>query len=247
MTGSFLLSRQMCFRGPPPLSSDCALFLDLDGTLLEIAASPDRVVVPPDLVSDLASGYAALDGALAIVSGRTLYEIDTLLAPLRVPGAGEHGAVIRLANGDHDVAQDRVPLEWIAALEIAAQNEDGILIEGKEHTVVAHYRRAPQKEDFCRRLCAALIDGCESEFELLQGRMAIEIRPRSITKARPVERLMATAPFRGRRPIFVGDDVTDEDGFRAVGKLGGEGLDVLLRFGGSPELVRAWLRTLFED
>jgi trehalose 6-phosphate phosphatase len=245
MVDPFFLPRNLPFVRPPTPTAEWAVFLDLDGTLLDIAATPDRVVVPVDLVRDIAGAYAALDGALAVVSGRTLGDIDRLLAPLRLPAGGEHGAVIRLPAGDRDEVNVRVPAEWMDALENAAKSEPGVLIERKNHTVVAHYRCAPRSEDFCRRLCSALVDGHESEFELLQGHMAIEIRPRGVTKARPVERLMTEPPFQGRRPIFVGDDATDEDGFRAAQQLGGEGLDVQLRFGGSPAGVRRWLKGMF--
>jgi trehalose 6-phosphate phosphatase len=220
------------------------LFLDLDGTLLDIAASPDRVAVPPDLIRDLGNASAVLGGALAIVSGRMLSEIDALLSPLRLPAGGEHGAVLRLPDGQRDELDEKVPSEWIGALVDAAARKAGIFIERKIHSVVAHYRGAAHYEDFCRQLCLQLIAGREDAFEALQGKMAIEIRPRAATKARPVERLMKVEPFAGRRPVFVGDDVTDEDGFRAAIALGGEGHDVMLRFAGRPKLVRAWLKSI---
>lgn len=244
MIDPFFLPRQLATADPPMPSSKWALFLDLDGTLLDLAPTPDQVVVPASLVRDLAGAHSVLEGALAIVSGRMLSEVDDLLRPLRLTAAGEHGAVIRLPNGERDEVEPKIPEHWVDALEIAAGSERGVLVERKGHTVVAHYRCAPRAEDFCRRLCEALIDGHESEFEVLQCQMAVEIRPRAVTKARAVETLMGVPPFLGRRPIFVGDDITDEDGFRAVTELGGEGLDVLLRFGGSPSVVRSWLRLL---
>lgn len=246
MIDPFFVARPLVVSNPPKPASNWAVFLDLDGTLLDIATAPDRVNVPMDLVRDLATASAALDGALAIVSGRMLSEIDRLLSPLRLPAGGEHGAIIRLPSGQYDEVDSRVPIEWTETLEAAVAKERGVFVERKSHTVVVHYRRAPRREDFCRQLCVTLIEGFETEFEVLAGKMAFEIRPRSITKARPVERLMNVEPFRGRRPVFVGDDVTDEDGFRAAAKLGGEGLDVLLRFGGSPGEVRAWLKTFGE-
>jgi len=230
-------------RLPEP-RADWALFLDLDGTLLDIAATPDRVVVPPDLIRDLANASAALGGALAIVSGRMLSEVDALLAPLRLPAGGEHGAVLRLPDGRREEVDAKVPAEWIDALRSAADEKAGIFVERKIHSVVAHYRRAAHHEDFCRQLCHGLIAGRENAFEALQCKMAIEIRPRSVSKARPVERLMKLEPFIGRRPVFVGDDVTDEDGFRAAVALGGEGHDVMLRFAGRPKVVRDWLKSI---
>ena len=218
--------------------------MDLDGTLLDIAATPDRVIVPPDLVSDLAAASVALGGAQAIVSGRMLSEVDALLAPLKLPGGGEHGAVIRLPNGQRDEVDARVPAEWIDALVEASAKKAGILIERKTHSVVAHYRRAAHHEDFCKQICFELISGREGDFEVLHGKMAVEVRPRTVTKARPVHRLMMLEPFSGRHPVFVGDDVTDRDGFRAAAALGGEGADVFERFAGRPREVRQRLKSI---
>lgn len=243
MIDPFFMARLMPTANPPQPNANWALFLDLDGTLLDIAPTPDRVVVPAELIRDLAAASVALGGALAIVSGRLMTEIDALLSPLRLPGGGEHGAVIRMPDGLRDEVDAKVPVDWVNALVEAASQKAGLLIERKTHSVVAHYRRAAHHEDFCRRLCAELIAGREQDYEALQCKMAIEIRPRTATKARPVERLMRTEPFRGRRPIFVGDDVTDEDGFRAAASFGGEGFDVFVRFAGRPSEVRHWLKS----
>ena len=243
MIDPFFMARMVPMANPPEPKANWALFMDLDGTLLDIAPSPDRVVVPRELIHDLGAASVALGGALAIVSGRMLSEVDALLSPLRLPGGGEHGAIIRMPNGQRDEVDARVPAEWVDALIEAASKKSGILVERKTHSVVAHYRRAAHQEDFCRQLCTSLIAGREQDYEALQCKMAIEIRPRTVTKARPVERLMRTEPFRGRRAVFVGDDVTDEDGFRAAASFGGEGLDVFLRFAGRPSEVRYWLKS----
>jgi trehalose 6-phosphate phosphatase len=192
----------------------------------------------------LAAASVALGGALAIVSGRMLNEIDNLLAPLRLPGAGEHGGVIRLPDGRREEVDVAVPQTWTDALIEAGGERPGVLIERKMHSVVAHYRRAPKYEEFFSRLCRSLVAGREADFEVLAGKMAFEIRPRTLTKARAVRRLMKVEPFCGRMPVFIGDDVTDEDGFRAAEALGGEGLDVFLRFGGRPAEVRRWLKAV---
>lgn len=242
MFDPFFAPRLVPIAAPPAPKANWALFLDLDGTLLDIAPAPDRVVVPPDLVQDLGAASVALGGALALVSGRMLSEVDALLAPLRLPGAGEHGADIRLPNGQRDEVDAKVPSDWVELLIAAAADKQGILIERKTHSVVAHYRRAPKHEEFFRELCVRLVGPRATEFEVLSGKMMFEIRPRTVTKARPVERLMAIEPFRGRRPVFVGDDMTDEDGFRAASAFGGEGLDVFARFAGRPSEVRQWLK-----
>jgi trehalose 6-phosphate phosphatase len=244
MIDQFFLPRMLPLANPPEPKANWALFLDLDGTLLDIAAAPDRVVVPPELIHDLRAAAAALGGALAIVSGRMLSEVDALLNPLRFPGGGEHGAVIRLPNGQRDEVDAKVPAEWSDTLVEAASRKAGILVERKTHSVVLHYRRAAHHEDFCKQICFELISGRQVDFEVLQGRMAVEVRPRTVTKARPVHRLMMLAPFAGRRPLFVGDDVTDRDGFRAAEVFGGEGIDVFQRFAGRPREVRQWLKSI---
>jgi len=240
-----------CFmpRMPPPASPpaparDWALFLDLDGTLLDIAPAPDRVRVPPDLTHDLSTASAALEGALAIVSGRMLSEVDALLAPLRLPAAGEHGAVIRRPDGRWNETDVTLPSAWVETLVKAADRRAGILIERKTHSIVAHYRRAAHHEDFIRQLCHDLVSEREQDFEVLSCKLAFEIRPRNLTKEHAVRALMETTPFAGRRPVFVGDDVTDEDGFRAAKSFGGEGLNVYARFAGRPSEVRRWLKSV---
>lgn len=246
MIDPFFLPRMFPIANPPEPKADWALFMDLDGTLLDIAATPDRVIVPPDLVVDLSAASAALGGALAIVSGRMLSEVDALLTPLRLPGGGEHGAVIRLPDGQRDEVDAKVPATWVDALVEAAAKKAGIMVERKTHSVVLHYRRAAHQEDFCKQSCLELISGREEDFEVLAGRMAVEVRPRTVTKARPVHRLMMLEPFAGRRPVFVGDDVTDRDGFRAAEAFGGDGVDVFQRFAGRPREVRQWLKSIAE-
>jgi trehalose 6-phosphate phosphatase len=229
---------------PPEPRPGWALFLDLDGTLLDIAPTPDRVVVPPDLTTDLAAASIKLGGALAIVSGRMMSEVDALLAPLRLPGGGEHAAVLRLPDGHQEEVDAKVPLDIVNALDHVADRKAGLIVERKTHSVVLHYRRAAHEEEFCRTLCDMLITGRERDLEVLEASMAVEIRPSIVSKARAVNRLMAMEPFRGRSPVFVGDDITDEDGFRAAEALGGEGLDVFTHFGGRPKQVRLWLKAI---
>jgi len=227
---------------PPMPQRHWALFLDLDGTLLDIAATPHAVVVPGDLVADLQAAAAALGGALAIVSGRGLRELDTLLHPLRLPAAGEHGAIVRLPDGARDEVARKVPDDWTKALYGLQETCPGVVTELKSHNVVAHYRNAPSHEATVRRVASELVARDPQSFELLEAKMAVEIRPREVTKARAVDRLMAVEPFRGRTPVFVGDDATDEDGFEAAVQRGGIALDVGTFFAGRPHEVRAWLK-----
>jgi trehalose 6-phosphate phosphatase len=231
---------------PPAPRADRALFLDLDGTLLDIAPRPDAVVVPADLAKELAAASVALGGALAIVSGRMLSEVDALLAPLRLPGAGEHGAIIRLPDGSLDEIDAKVPAAWAVALaEIAAKHRN-VLVEKKTHSVVVHFRMADRLEALLHRSCRELIGPRFDEFDVLQARKAFEIKPRTMTKGRAVARLMSLPPFAGRVPVFVGDDVIDQDGFAAVRRLGGEALDVFQQFAGRPFEVRQWIKSIAE-
>jgi trehalose 6-phosphate phosphatase len=232
---------------PPPRTADMALFLDLDGTLLEIAATPDAVVVPDDLVTDLEAAFEALGGALAIVSGRRLSEIDSLLAPLLLPAAGEHGASIRLSDGQCEEIQGKIPEDWVAGLVELQEARAGVMIERKLHSVVAHFRNAPQDADLVEGLVRDLVARDPEAFEALPGKMVVEIRRRSVNKGRAVHKLMQMEPFHGRKPVFVGDDVTDEDGFEAAVELGGIGLHVAKSFDGRPQEVRRWLKRIAQS
>ena len=231
---------------PPAPANNLALFLDLDGTLIDIAATPDAVVVPDDLIADLASASKVLGGALAIVSGRALDDIDSLLRPLNLTVASEHGAVIRRPNGFCDAVGLKVHDDWKIVLHDLAAACPGVLIEAKRHNIVAHYRKAPAYEAEVRRVVSGLVAFDPENFELLEAKMAFEIRPRHVTKGHAVRSLMHAAPFHDRIPVFVGDDKTDEDGFQAAVALGGVALDVASAFGGRPFEVRAWLKRFAE-
>lgn len=228
----------------PEVERHWALFLDLDGTLLDIAVAPDKVVIPARLIDALGRLSVALDGALAVVSGRKLANIDRLLSPLRLPGAAEHGAVIRLPSTKIDSlsARRRPPQAWIKQLRQAVTGWDGVLIEEKTYSVALHYRLAPHRSGAVRKLAMSLVRAAPHRFELLTAKQAFEVRPKGITKARAVEVLMEQRPFRGRLPVFVGDDITDEDGIEIAHQLGGLGLNVDSAFGGQPRAVRDWLK-----
>lgn len=230
-------------QAPAP-QPDWALFLDIDGTLLDIAPRPEDVHVPGSLIETLARTSAWLGGALAIVSGRPFAQIDKLFAPLRLPGGAGHGAALRLPGGTIQSASDTysVPDEWRALLKSAVQMWPGVAVEEKVHSVTLHYRAAPDREDDVKKIADGLVARDPESYEALPGRKAIEIRHRALTKAVIVRSLMAHAPFTGRIPVFVGDDVTDQDGFRAVEEKGGIALQVAEAFDGRPAAVRAWLK-----
>ena len=224
---------------PPP--GQAALLLDLDGTLLDIAPTPDSVVVPPALLDALRRLVALLDGALAVISGRPVAQVDALLQAIPTAVAGEHGGATRFAPG---AALERIPLPsapaaWLAEAERLAAENPGVLLERKERGFVLHYRAVPALGPILRAELEALIGGSET-FTLMQARKAWEIKPRGADKGTAVAALMARPPFAGRLPIFIGDDVTDEDGMAVARAMGGAGLRVGDSFR-NPAAVRAWL------
>jgi trehalose 6-phosphate phosphatase len=229
---------------PPELDRISALFLDLDGTLLEIAATPALVVVPAGLPALLSRLYHLLDGAVAVVTGRPLAVVDGLLAPFLASAAGEHGAVIRFMDGtlEEMPAALAMPDAWRQSLAAAAERWPGVLIESKPHGCAIHYRLAPERGNDVWRLARALVADDHPWFRLIPAREAVEIGPRAVSKGHAVERLMAQSPFAGRSPIFIGDDFTDEAGMSAARLFGGQGLRVAECFGGDPAAVRAWLK-----
>lgn len=231
-----------------------ALFLDVDGTLLEIRDRPQEVVADDELI-DLLGGLAArLGGALSLISGRSIAEIDRIFAPALLPAAGSHGAEIRLHPDDEiDVTTTRLPESVMAALSGFERSHDGLLLEHKNGGASLHYRMAPQLEAECRQLVDALLAGIEQEFRLIPGKMVFELAPRGHNKGNAITAMMDREPFAGRRPVFVGDDVTDEDGFEAVNALHG----ISVRVGedrdsaaacslASVAAVRQWLTSMVE-
>ncbi|MEI7713866.1 MAG: trehalose-phosphatase [Rhodospirillales bacterium] len=223
----------------PPFART-ALLLDLDGTLLDIAPTPDSVVVPDGLIDTLIALQTALGGALAIVTGRAIPVVDGFLChPFAV--AGEHGGAIRTAPGG---AIDRpdlpsVPAAWIDRAEALAAAHPGAIMERKARGFAMHFRGTPASGSLFHAALTALVESAPG-FQLMPGLMLWEIRPLGADKGSAVATLMAQPPFLGRLPLFIGDDVTDEDGMRVARIMGGAGLRVDAAFG-SPTGVRAWL------
>lgn len=203
-----------------------ALFLDLDGTLLDIAARPDAVSIEPRLRETLAGLSDGLSGALAIVSGRTVTSIDALLAPLRLAAAGIHGAELRLAaRGDVERYAAVLPEDLRAELRRLSATP-GVLVEDKGLAVAIHYRLAPEDAGpVIRRRVAEIAAGFPG-IQLLAGKCLVEVKPDGVGKGSAIERFMAVAPFCGRRPVFAGDDVTDEDALRVLPRWQGIGIAV---------------------
>jgi len=224
----------------PPPQADWALFLDLDGTLLDIAARPQDVVVPPDLVADLTTARDWLGGALAIVSGRRLDDLDRLLEPLRLDCGAEHGALLR-RSGVVEAQGRAVPPAWRAQIERSAQAMPGVLVEDKHCGIAVHYRQAPHHAAEIEAMLRALV-ATDNRFAVLPARMAFELRDAQVNKGSAVRTFLQAPPFAGRKPVFVGDDTTDEDGMREAESRNGLGLHVARVFGGTPANVREWLK-----
>jgi len=210
---------------PPPHLQVAAigLFLDVDGTLVEIEREPGAVHVPERLCTVLEQLAAATDGALALVSGRSVTQLDQLFAPLRLNAAGLHGLERRnlctdVARAEPDLAVFGPPR---AALGRFARDHEGVLLEDKGLTLALHYRNAPQWGDEAKRLARAAVEASDGALVLLEGKMVLELKPPGADKGRAIAAFMEEPPFRGRLPVFAGDDVTDEAGFGAINCLGG--------------------------
>jgi len=227
-----------------------ALFLDVDGTLLDIANRPDDVVTPSDLVPILAEAERRLAGALALISGRTIEELDRLFEPLRLRASGIHGAEIRLDPLEPVMpapATMALPSSLWTALAREVAPFPGAFIENKRCSFVVHYRLAPQAEQPLREAVERLLDSSPVAVEVLEARCAIELKAPGFDKGHAIAAFLSEPVFRGRKPVFVGDDRTDESGFAFVAARGGYAYSVgRLRPGASgvfaaPGAVRDWL------
>ncbi len=228
-----------------PLPPRPAFLLDLDGTLIDIAPTPGSVVVPPSLTATLHALRRRYADAVAIVTGRPIAQVDALLGDAPYAVAGEHGAMIRHAPGRAFVTPPlaSVPPSWIAQAEALAARHPGAAVERKRHGFVLHYRATPALADMFRLALESLLVEHPNDFRLLAAKMAWEVRPEGVDKGGAVAALMAHPPFAGRTPIFVGDDVTDEDGIAEAERRGGMGL-LVGRDVADAAAVRAWLAGL---
>src|SRR6202795_4995806 len=231
----------------------CALLLDIDGTLLDLAPTPREVWVPPGLSKTLHRLLERTDGALALVSGRSLNDIDLIFAPEQFPAVGGHGAEMRLTTDNEAVATHAPPLdkELKRRLAAIAKLSPGILLEDKGYSLALHYRLAPHAEQAIYDAVSAIrADLPSAPIEVLPGKSVCEIKPSGFTKATGVRELMTHAPFKGRRPVFIGDDVTDESVFAIMPDFGGMAFSVGRRAQGvarhfdEPRDVREWLARL---
>lgn len=233
-----------------------AIFLDIDGTLLDLAPTPLDVRVPTRLQNALAALKVNVNDAIAFVSGRPIGEIDRIFAPLKMPAVGGHGAEIRyepelpIMRSRSASLSDDLRAEFASIVRL----DPGILVEDKGYSVAIHYRQAPQIGGEVMEHIVAICrnEQCDS-LEILPGKLVVEIKPAGYSKGTGLRELMAVSPFRGRKPIFIGDDVTDDAAFAELPNYGGIGFSVggtmpgaAFNFDG-PQDVRLWLERLAQS
>jgi trehalose 6-phosphate phosphatase len=239
-----------------PNLQECAILLDVDGTILDLASTPQEVWVPPSLRRDMARLSERSGGALALVSGRSLSDLDLLFSPLQLPAIGGHGAEFRpFSGGELDLSRT-VPLD--AALKrkfaLVAEIGPGIIIEDKGYSVALHYRLAPNLGGLVKEAVARICtENPSAAIEILHGKSVLEIKQVGFNKGTAVRELMRYPPFAKRHPIFIGDDVTDESVFEIISEFDGlafsvgrivEGVDGHFE---KPESVRGWLTRIADD
>lgn len=239
---------------PPEAGADdgWALFLDVDGTLLDIACRPDDVDVDPRLHDDLARLHGRLDGALALLSGRRLAQLDALFGWGQRVAAGVHGAELRTPDGREHITGDASAFAAVRAhavdLVAAAQ---GVTLEDKQRAFGLHYRHAPGAREAAERIARTLLQEAGENYAIQRGDHVVELKPAGVDKGRALAALMRGPPFRGRTPWMLGDDLTDEDAFRHVNANAGVSVIVGARRPtearyslDDPAAVRAWLHAI---
>jgi trehalose 6-phosphate phosphatase len=213
---------------PPAACIEWAYFLDVDGTLLDIADTPNAVCVDTALLSLIASLYRESGGAMALVSGRAISDLEKLLGTLRLPLAGQHGLERRDAAGRlwMHAAPPAAKCAIKEALAAVLQRHPGLLLEDKGLTLALHYRLAPHLASYAHRLMGRLAEDASAGLEVQLGKRVAEVKPSGIDKGTAVAEYLLESPFKGRRPVFIGDDLNDEHGFAEVNKLDGISIKV---------------------
>jgi trehalose 6-phosphate phosphatase len=234
---------------------DWALFLDIDGTLLEIAPTPQSVHTGRADATLIAALYEKTGGALALVSGRSLATIDALFSPLKLPAAGQHGVERRDARGRVHRSAFSPGLLKKAAEHIRgfAESHAGLVFEDKGYSMALHYRLAPRLAGAAHAIVREAARSVGDSVEVQRGKMVAELKPAGHDKGKAIAAFMRERPFAGRLPVFLGDDLTDEDGFRVMEQLGGHSIKI-----GSgataarwrlqdPSAAREWLKSWLTD
>jgi len=235
-------------KSPPSPSLEWCLFLDVDGTLIELTDSPLSTFADSELKTLLGAVAERLGGAVALVSGRGIAYLDALFDPLRLPAAGLHGVERRKATGVMHGASftDRQLDPARNAVQELVAAHPGTSLEDKGRTIAVHFRMAPQFEAAVRRALIDIVKPLGSNYHIQEGNRVFEIKPRGFTKATAIKAFMAEPPFSGRTPVFIGDDLTDQDGFRLVEEQDGLSIAVGDRVHAQYRLenaaaVRTWL------
>ena len=238
----------------PPFQRNWAFFLDIDGTLLDIAATPKAVHTAKADCRLVAALYDKADGALALVSGRSLRMIDQLFSPMRLPAAGQHGVERRDSRGRvHRPSFPTDVLERAAdRIREFAEQHSGLVFEEKGYSMALHYRLAPHLAGAANAVVREAARAAGEEVEVQRGKMVAELKPSGHDKGRAIEAFMREKPFAGRVPVFLGDDLTDEHGFRVIDRMGGHAIKVgsgatVARWRvANPAAARAWLADWLE-
>lgn len=209
-------------------AGEVALFLDVDGTLIEHKSHPTAARADEGLLDLLASALSTLDGALALVTGRSIGMVDAMFTPLRLPVAGLYGLEHRLrADGEAELASEPADLAAVAdALQDEFHSVEGIYFERKGPVLAIHTRAAPAALPSVRRAAEAALTRLADRYHLVAGEAGLEFVPIEALKGAAIRRFLETAPFAGRKPIFIGDDVSDEHGFEYVNSCGGVSIRV---------------------
>lgn len=207
---------------PPALPEHTAFFFDLDGTLAEIKPHPDQVVVPAEILRVLHQLAGLNQGAVALISGRSMAELDMLARPYRFPLAGVHGAERRDIDDQHHIVSlpESLVRSLQTRLEQALARLPGTALETKGMAFALHYRQAPQHEQAVMALATSIVDA-SPQLALQPGKCVVELKPKGINKGEAIAAFMREKPFAGRCPVFIGDDLTDESGFQVVNQAGG--------------------------
>jgi trehalose 6-phosphate phosphatase len=215
-------------NSPPPFDPRYAWFLDIDGTLLDIAAIPSAVKTGPSDTRLVTGLYSATGGAVALISGRSIQGIDKLFYPLRLPAAGQHGIERRDAKGrlHHHPFPEAAMRRAAAEIRAFAEKHEGLIFEDKGASLALHYRLAPHLASSVHAVLHKAAQHLGEGVEMQGGKMVAELKPSGRDKGIAIEEFLAESPFKGRVPVFLGDDLTDEDGFHVVNRLGGHSIKI---------------------
>lgn len=220
--------RRRTVARPPAPRVEWAYFFDIDGTLVDIAPTPREVRLERELLELIQRLHVATGGALALISGRSITDIDTIFHGRRLPVAGQHGIERRDAEGR--VSRHHFPLEKLASpralLGSIAARHAGLLLEDKELSLALHYRLQPALGSYVHRLMRTVQAEIGPDYTVQLGKRIVELKPSGKDKGQAVKEFMSEAPFMRRVPVFVGDDATDEHGFAVVNSLGGYSIKV---------------------